>query len=75
MKSPPIENMLLIKGAKRRIFRLICQEILAKKWGILIKKESGNLDFTGLKIPRDYYKKREVIALFIADFPKNQGFC
>jgi hypothetical protein len=26
-----------------------------KKWGILIKKESETLDFTGLKIPRDYY--------------------
>ena len=27
---------------------------LAKKWGILIKKESESLIFTGLKIPRDY---------------------
>ena len=27
---------------------------LAKKWGILIKKESEGLDFTGLEIPRDY---------------------
>lgn len=25
-----------------------------KKWGILIKRESESLDFTGLKIPRDY---------------------
>ena len=25
-----------------------------KKWGIYIKKESESLDFTGLKIPRDY---------------------
>ena len=29
--------------------------VLAKKWGILIKKESESLIFTGLKIPRDYY--------------------
>ena len=27
---------------------------LAKKWGILIKKESESLVFTGLEIPRDY---------------------
>lgn len=27
---------------------------MAKKWGILIKKESESLIFTGLKIPRDY---------------------
>ena len=30
-----------------------------KKWGILIKKESESLDFTGLKIPRDYMKEWE----------------
>ena len=30
---------------------------LAKKWGILIKKESESLIFTGLKIPRDYLTK------------------
>lgn len=33
---------------------------LTKKWGILIKKESESLIFTGLKIPRDYYRKRGV---------------
>jgi hypothetical protein len=27
---------------------------LTKKWGILIKKESESLDFTGLEIPREY---------------------
>ncbi|HCJ09060.1 MAG TPA: hypothetical protein DHV96_12090 [Lachnospiraceae bacterium] len=42
------------KRAKRRIFRWICQVFLIKKWGILIKKESESLIFTGLKIPRDY---------------------
>ena len=31
---------------------------LAKKWGILIKKESESLIFTGLEIPRDYYSNR-----------------
>ena len=25
-----------------------------KKWGILIKRESESLDFTGLEIPRDF---------------------
>ena len=29
---------------------------LTKKWGILIKKESESLDFTGLKISRDHIK-------------------
>ena len=33
--------------------------VLAKKWGILIKKESESLVFTGLEIPRDYNKVRE----------------
>jgi len=32
---------------------------LAKKWGILIKKESESLIFTGLEIPRDYRIRRE----------------
>jgi len=32
---------------------------LTKKWGIFIKKESTSLDFTGLKIPRDYNKELE----------------
>ena len=52
--------MLINKGAKRHIFRWICQVILAKKWGILIKEESESLDFIGLKIPRDYEKELEV---------------
>ena len=52
--------MPLIKGAKRRIFRWICQVFLTKKWGILIKKESKSLDFTGLEIPRDYYRKGRI---------------
>lgn len=33
--------------------------LLAKKWGILKKKESESLIFTGLEIPRDYYKIKE----------------
>ena len=33
--------------------------IFWKKWGILIKKESGSLEFTGLEIPRDYNHGRE----------------
>ena len=32
---------------------------MAKKWGILIKKESESLIFTGLKIPRDYIFGKE----------------
>ena len=34
---------------------------MIKKWGILIKKESEGLDFTGLEIPRDYKKEMEGI--------------
>lgn len=37
---------------------------LTKKVGILIKKESEGLDFTGLKIPIDYYGER-MITMFI----------
>jgi len=32
---------------------------LAKKWGILIKREYESLDFIGLEIPRDYLDERE----------------
>ncbi|ERI67426.1 hypothetical protein HMPREF1548_04821, partial [Clostridium sp. KLE 1755] len=35
-----------------------CQVFWQKKWGILIKRESESLNFTGLEIPRDYYCKR-----------------
>mgnify|MGYP007084207801 CR=1 FL=1 len=38
----------------RRIFEAVYQVFFDKKWGILIKKESAGLDFTELKIPRDY---------------------
>ena len=46
---------------------------LAKKVGDFNKKESESLDFTGLKIPRDHYHKREVNAHFICKPPKNHG--
>ena len=32
---------------------------MTKKWGILIKKESESIIFTGLEIPRDYYIELE----------------
>ena len=41
-----------------RIFRRICQVVFDKKWGILIKKKSKSLIFTGLKIPRDYTRMK-----------------
>ena len=31
---------------------------LTKKVGDFNKKESESLDFTGLKIPRDYYRRK-----------------
>ena len=37
---------------------------LAKKWGILIEKESESHIFTGLKIPRDYYFERRIVEMF-----------
>ena len=39
---------------------------LAKKWGILIKKESKPLINQGMKIPRDYCYNREEIFTNIA---------
>ena len=45
--------------------------IFWKKWGILIKKESGSLEFTGLEIPRDYIIPTEV---FMTDFTKVSDF-
>ena len=33
--------------------------VLGKKVGDFNKKESTSLDFTGLKIPRDYHQKKE----------------
>ena len=34
-----------------------------KKWGILIKRESESLDFTGLEIPRDYVTQRRLLSM------------
>ena len=38
---------------------------MAKKWGILVKKESGSLAFTDLEIPRDYRCAKEGAQFFI----------
>ncbi|MGF6991192.1 hypothetical protein M2150_002466, partial [Lachnospiraceae bacterium PM6-15] len=51
-------------GAKRHIFRYVCQAFFDKKWGILIKKESTSLVNRGLEIPRDYNIQKEVFALY-----------
>lgn len=37
--------------------------VFGKKVGILIKKESESLVFTGLEIPRDYLLYREVRSM------------
>ena len=39
--------------------------VLTKKWGILIKEESESLDFTDLKIPRDYEYALEEIRMSV----------
>ena len=39
---------------------------LAKKWGILIKKESESLVFTGLEIPRDYINYTEELVMAVS---------
>ena len=45
----------LIKKARSAAFlEVYVKCFYEKKWGILIKKESGSLEFTGLEIPRDY---------------------
>ncbi|MCI8564110.1 MAG: hypothetical protein HFH69_11455 [Lachnospiraceae bacterium] len=41
--------------------------VFGKKVGDFNKKESKNLDFTGLKIPRDYFEGREEKRLSISD--------
>ena len=46
---------LLINRREVPHFSMKLSSVLGKKWGILIKKESKSLEFTGLKIPRDYY--------------------
>jgi hypothetical protein len=46
----------------RRIFEAVDQVFFDKKWGILIKKESGSLVFTGLKIPRNHKIQRRIIS-------------
>jgi len=38
----------------RRIFEAVYQVFFDKKWGILIKMESGSHMFSGLEITRDY---------------------
>jgi len=43
---------------KHHIFEVVCQGILIKKWGILIKTEMESLDFIGLKIPNGYKIKK-----------------
>ena len=46
---------------------------MTKKWGILIKKESKSLEFTGLKIPRDYQDLLEAIIALPNDIFYNTG--
>ena len=45
---------------------------MAKKWGILIKKESESLIFTGLKIPRDYEREKEVENIMLAMYDEKE---
>mgnify|MGYP005969163097 CR=1 FL=1 len=47
----------------RRIFEAVYQVFFDKKWGILIKRESESLDFTGLEIPRDYVTQRRLLSM------------
>ena len=58
-------------GREAPHFSMDLSSVFDKKWGILIKKESESLIFTGLKIPRDYYiklvEKVDIIILGIKD--------
>ena len=47
-------NYIITGGAIKLTATRFVKTFWAKKWGILIKKESASLDFTELKIPRDY---------------------
>ena len=42
-----------------------------KKWGILIKKESESLIFTGLEIPRDYLSSKEGVCETLSALSSN----
>ena len=52
-----LENKIYSIGFAANFGRFV-KRFLPKKWGILIKKESKSLDFTGLKIPRDYLRAK-----------------
>ena len=52
-----LENKIYSIGFAANFGRFV-KRFLTKKWGILIKKESKSLDFTGLKIPRDYLRAK-----------------
>ena len=47
-------DIFLINRREAPHFLMYLSSVFDKKWGILIKKESEGLDFTGLEIPRDY---------------------
>ncbi|MED9968321.1 MAG: hypothetical protein UFJ18_16325, partial [Blautia sp.] len=59
------ENKIYSIGFAANFERFV-KLFLTKRWGILIKKESTSLDFIGLKIPRDYLKKKEVYKTYEA---------
>ena len=48
-------DIFLINRCEALHFLMCLSSVFDKKWGILIKKESEGLGFTGLEIPRDYY--------------------
>ena len=56
---PPVDENKIYSIGFAANFERFVKSFLTKKWGIFIKKESTSLDFTGLKIPRDYNKELE----------------
>ena len=61
-QRPPVEKNKIHSIGFVANFERFVKCFLTKKWGILIKKESGSLVFTGLKIPRNHKIQRRIIS-------------
>ena len=69
---PPVDENKIYSIGFAANFERFVKTFWAKKCGILIKKESASLDFTELKIPRDYTNFKEEIFNKAPIFAKNK---
>lgn len=68
-KSPPIQKCTFDQGCEASHFSMKLSSVLTKKWGILIKKESESLEFTGLK----FYANRDIFPIYVSAVSKNNN--